>query len=85
MEDNGVQLGDDNELPAWFHGAATAALGEDWMSEDGNYAASSTSTIGQTLAPSARCRGGRAPRPLATVTRSYARYVSPDINLVDAR
>jgi hypothetical protein len=46
MEDNGVLLGDDNELLAWFHGAAAAALGEDWMSEDGNYGASPASTIG---------------------------------------
>jgi hypothetical protein len=85
MEDNGVQLGDDNELLAWFHGAAAAALGEDWMSKDGNYGASPTSTIGQTPAPSARRRGGRAPRPPAAVTRSYARSVSPDVNLSDAR
>jgi hypothetical protein len=85
MEDNGVQLGDDNELPALFHGAAAAALGGDWMSEDGNYGASPTSTIGQTPAPSARRRGERAPRPPAVVTRSYARSVSPDVNLADAR
>ena len=87
MEDNGVQLGDDNELPTWFHGAATAALGEDWMSEDGNYGASPTNTIGQTPAPSARRRGGRAPRPVAAVTRSYARSVSLNVNLdlADAR
>jgi hypothetical protein len=87
MEDNGVQLGDDNELPAWFHGAAGAALGEDWMFEDGNYGASPASTIGQTPAPSARRRGGRAPQAPAIVTRSYARSVSPNVNLdlADAR
>jgi hypothetical protein len=87
MEDNGVQLGDDNELPAWFHGAAGAALGEDWMFEDGNYGASPASTIGQTPAPSARRRGGRAPQAPAVVTRSYACSVSPNVNLdlADAR
>jgi hypothetical protein len=85
FKDNGVKLGDDNELSAWFHGAAAATLGEDWMSEDGNYGASPMSTIGQTPAPSARRRGGRAPRPPAAVTRSSTRSVSLDVNLADAR
>lgn len=49
---NGVVQVDDSEPLAWFQGAATVTLGEDWMFEDGNYGALFASTIDQHLAPS---------------------------------
>jgi hypothetical protein len=48
----GVVQVDDSEPLAWYQGAATVTLGEDWMFEDGNYGASPASMIDQHLAPS---------------------------------
>jgi hypothetical protein len=73
----------DNELPAWFQGEATSALGVDWMSEGSSHvAATPSTTVGEQRtfeAASTRREGGRAPRPPPVATRSL------DVNLTDNR